>query len=131
MSIRVLVAEDADAYRDTLVALLGLEDDMKVVAELSSGERIVSVALELCPDVALLDIDLPGVDGLTAAAELVRRLPACRVLMLTGVTVRDGRRRALAAGASGLFFKDGSADDLVDAVRRVARGGRVFDVRPR
>jgi two-component system response regulator DesR len=79
--------------------------------------------------VALLDIDLPGSDGLTAAAELARRLPACRVLILTGLTVRDGLRRAQAAGASGFLFKDGSADDVVDAVRRIARGERVFDVR--
>src|SRR5262245_55682594 len=107
MSIRVLVAEDADAYRDTLVALLDLEDDFEVVAALSSGERIVPAALEHRPDVALLDIDLPGVDGLTASAELARRLPGCQVLILTGLTFTDGFRRAQAAGASGFLFKDG------------------------
>jgi two-component system response regulator DesR len=128
MSIRVLVAEDADAYRDTLVALLNLEDDLEVVTELSSGEHIVPMALDHHPDVALLDIDLPVVNGLTAAAELARRLPACRVLILTGLTVRDGFDRALAVGASGFLFKDGSAADIIDAVRRVARGERVFDV---
>lgn len=131
MSTRVLVAEDVDAYRDTLVAILELEDDLEVVAELSTGDRIVSAALEHRPDVALLDIDLPAVDGLTAAAELRTRLPGCRVLILTGLTSPDSLSRALAADVSGFLGKDGPADDLVNAVRRVARGERVFDFRPR
>jgi two-component system response regulator DesR len=129
MSTRVLVAEDADAYRDTLVAILELEDDLEVVAELASGDHIVPAALEHHPDVALLDIDLPGTDGLTAAAELGRRLPGCRVLILTGLAAPDSLGRALAANVSGFLFKDGPADRLVDAVRMVARGERVFDTR--
>jgi two-component system response regulator DesR len=126
VNTRVLVAEDVDAYRDTLVAILELEDDLEVVADLASGERIVFVALDLRPDVALLDIDLPGMDGLTAAAELRDRLPTCRVLILTGLAATDSHDRALAAGVSGFLVKDRPADDLVDAVRRVARGERVF-----
>jgi two-component system response regulator DesR len=127
MSIRVLVAEDVDAYRETLVAILNLEDDLEVVAEVASGDRIVSVALDQCPEVALLDVDLPGVDGLTAAAELRRRLPACRVLILTGHATPDNARRALAAGVSGFLVKDMPADDLVDAVRAAAaRDGQSF-----
>jgi two-component system response regulator DesR len=129
MSTRVLVAEDVDDYRDTLVAILDLEDDLDVVAELASGDHIVPAALEHHPDVALLDIDLPGTDGLTAAAELSRQLPTCRVLILTGLTLPDGLGRALAVGVSGVLFKDGPADDLVAAVRRVARGERLFGAR--
>jgi two-component system response regulator DesR len=131
MRTRVLVAEDVEVLRDTLVALLELEGDLEVVAELASGDRIVPEALARHPDVALLDIDLPGTDGLTAAAELRERLPACRVLILTGLATPDSRRRALAAGVSGFMVKDGPADDLIDAVRRVARGERVFAARPR
>lgn len=131
MRTRVLIAEDVTMLRDTLVALLELEVDLEVVAELASGDRIVAAALERHPDVALLDIDLPGTDGLTAAAELRRWLPTCRVLILTGLAGPDSRNRALAAGVSGFLVKDGPADDLVDAVRRLARGERVFDAQPR
>ena len=127
VSTRVLIAEDVDAYRDTLVDVLELEDDLEVVVALAAGDLIVAAALEHHPDVALLDIDLPGTDGLTAAAELRLRVPACRVLILTGLDPRTTLRRAQAAGVSGFLVKEGSADDLVDAVRRVARGERVFD----
>jgi len=131
MRTRVLIAEDVDVLRGTLVALLELEDDLEVVAELASGDRIVPAALQRNPDVALLDIDLPGTDGLTAAAELHQRLPGCRVLILTGLAGADHLARALAAGVSGFLVKDGPADDLIDAVRRVARGERVFAAPPR
>jgi two-component system response regulator DesR len=130
MRTRILLAEDVEVIRETLVALLELEGDLEVVAELASGDRIVPEALERRPDVALLDIDLPGTDGLTAAAELRERLPACRVLILTGLATVDSRGRALAAGVSGFLVKDGPADDLIDAVRRVARGERVFAALP-
>ena len=130
MSIRILVADDADAYRDTVVAVLELEDDLEVVAEVASGDRIVPTAMELEPDVALLDIDLPGLDGLTAAARLRGRLPTCRVLILTGLAADDHVHRALAAGVSGFLVKDGTADDLVRAVRSAARGERVFPTHP-
>jgi two-component system response regulator DesR len=130
VSIRVLVAEDVDVFRDTLVALIGLEGDLDVVAEMASGDRIVPAALECRPDVALLDVDLPGIDGLTAAAVLRERVPACRVLILTGLTGAGVVDRAMAVGVSGFLGKDRSADDLVDAVRRVARGELVFDARP-
>jgi two-component system response regulator DesR len=131
MRTRVLVAEDVEVLRETLVALLELEGDLEVVAELASGDRIVPEALEVHPDVALLDVDLPGIDGLTAATELRERLPACRVLILTALATADSRGRALAAGVSGFLVKDGPADDLIDAVRRIARGERVFAARPR
>jgi two-component system response regulator DesR len=131
MRIRVLVAEDVTVLRDTLVALLELEDDLEVVASVARGDRIVPAALAHRPDVALLDIDLPGTDGLTAAADLRGRLPSCRVLILTGLASSGSRSRALAAGASGFLVKAGAADDLVDAVRRAARGERLFAGLPR
>jgi two-component system response regulator DesR len=130
MSIRILVADDADAYRDTVVAILELEDDLEVVAEVASGDQVVPTALEFEPDVALLDIDLPAVDGLTAAARLRARLPTCRVLILTGLAADDHVHRALAVGVSGLLVKDGTADDLVRAVRGTARGDRVYPAVP-
>ncbi|WP_226899580.1 response regulator [Nonomuraea phyllanthi] len=123
---RVLIAEDADVVRDTLVALLELEDDLEVVAELASGDRIVPAALQHCPDVAVLDIDLPHVDGLTAAAELRRRLPACRTVILTGLAGPANLHRAVAAGASAFLAKGGPADVLIDAIRRVVRGERLI-----
>ena len=125
--IRVLIAEDMRILRDTLVALLELEDDLKVVAELSSGADVVPAALEHRPNVAVLDIDLPGADGLTAAAELRRRLPQCRTLILTGLGRPGTLRRALAAQVSGFLVKDAPAQELLDAVRRVAMGERVID----
>ncbi len=127
--IKVLVAEDVRVMRETLVALLSLEDDIDVVAALAAGDRIMPAALRHHPDVALLDIDLPGTDGLTAAAELAGRLPGCRALILTGLGTPDNLQRALAAGVSGFLLKDGPAEELIDAIRIVARGGRVFDPR--
>jgi two-component system, NarL family, response regulator DesR len=127
--IRVLVAEDARQVRETLVALLDLEDDIEVAVAVAAGDQVVSAALRYRPDVALLDIGLPGTDGITAAAELARRLPGCRVLMLTGLAAPDALSAALRAGVSGYLLKDGSAEHLLGAVRAVARGGRVIDTR--
>ncbi len=125
--IRVLVAEDMRILRDTLVATLDLEDDLEVVAAVVTGDRIVPEALHHRPDVAVLDIDLPGVDGLTAADELHRRLPGCRVLILTGLGRPGHMRRAVAAHVSGFLLKDAPSDELLAAVRQIAAGGRVFD----
>jgi two-component system, NarL family, response regulator DesR len=125
--IRVLVAEDMRILRDTLVAVLNLEDDIDVVAEVADGAAIVPAVLADGPDVAILDIDLPGVDGLTAAAALHERCPRCRVLILTVLSRPGELRRALAAHVSGFLAKDTPAGDLVDAVRKVAAGQRVID----
>jgi two-component system response regulator DesR len=124
--IRVLVAEDVAVVRETLVALLDLEDDMMVVAAVGAGGHIVPAAFEHRPDVALLDIDLPEVDGVSVAATLAERLPGCRTLILTGLARPGDRTRAAAAGARGFLTKDQPADDLVDAVRRVAHGERLL-----
>jgi two-component system, NarL family, response regulator DesR len=125
--VRILIAEDMRILRDTLVALLNLEDDLDVVAELATGDQIVPAALKHHPDVAVIDIDLPGTDGLTAAAELHRRLPQCRTLILTALGRPGTLRRALDANVSGFMVKDSPADGLIDAVRRIARGERLID----
>lgn len=101
MIIRVLLAEDMHLVRGALVALLGLEEDIEVVAELADGDDIVPTALEVKPDVAVIDIDLAGMDGLTAAAQLQEVMPECRTLILTSLGRPGTFRRALAAGVRG------------------------------
>jgi two-component system response regulator DesR len=125
--IRVLVAEDQAMIRGALVALLATEPDIEVVAQVERGDRVVEAALRTTPDVALLDIEMPGKDGIAAAAELHAQLPSCRVLILT-VFGRPGYlRRAIDAGVSGFMLKDAPPDELATAIRRTARGERVVD----
>jgi two-component system, NarL family, response regulator DesR len=119
--IRVLVAEDMRIVRETLVTLFSLEEDIEVVAQVAAGTSIVPAAVQHLPDVALLDIGLPGEDGLSAAAELSRRLPDCKVVVLTALGTPDMRQRAAAAGVSGFLLKDVPAETLLDAVRSAAR----------
>jgi two-component system, NarL family, response regulator DesR len=125
--IRVLIAEDMHMIRGALVALLSLEDDVEVVAELERGDLIVQTALETHPDVAVVDIDLPGLDGLTAAEQLHQRLPECRTLVLTGLSQPGNLLRALKVHVRGFIVKDAPAETLADGVRRFARGERVID----
>lgn len=125
--VRVLIAEDMHMLRKALVALLEFEPDIEVVAEFSSGAEILPRAMELRPDVAVLDIDLPGVDGLTAAGELHTAVPECRTMMLTSLGRPGNLRRALAAHVSGFLLKDSTPDKLCDAIRAVAKGERVID----
>jgi two-component system, NarL family, response regulator DesR len=125
--IRVLIAEDMHMIRGALVALLSLEDDMEVVAELERGDQIVDTALATRPDVAVVDIDLPGLDGLSAAEQLYQRLPECRTLVLTGLSQPGNLLRALKVHVRGFIVKDAPAETLADGVRRVARGERVID----
>lgn len=125
--IRVLIAEDMHLIRGALVALLSLEDDMQVVAQLDRGDRIVETAVRTRPDVAVLDIDLPGTDGLTAAEELYRQLPDCRTLVLTGLSQPGHLLRALHVHVRGFIVKDAPAETLAEGIRRVARGERVID----
>jgi two-component system, NarL family, response regulator DesR len=125
--LRVLIAEDMHLIRGALVALLSLEDDMEVVAELERGDQIVPTALETRPDVAVVDIDLPGLDGLSAADRLARQLPSCRVLVLTGLSQPGSLLRALKVHVRGFIVKDAPAQTLADGIRRVARGERVID----
>jgi two-component system response regulator DesR len=125
--IRILLAEDQGMVQDALATLLGMEDDLEVVARLPSGDRVVETAMALRPDVALLDIELPGTDGLTAAAELHRALPVCRILILTTFARPGYLRRAMQAGAAGFMVKDGPVEALVQAIRDVLDGRQVID----
>jgi two-component system, NarL family, response regulator DesR len=125
--IRILLAEDQHVVRGALVALLELEADLTVVAQVDTGDKVVPAALAYRPDVAVLDIDLPGGDGLAAAAELRERLPECRTLMLTGHGKPGHLRRALDAQVTGYLLKTAPPDDLVAAIRAVASGQRVLD----
>ncbi|MFF4601718.1 DNA-binding response regulator [Streptomyces sp. NPDC001339] len=126
--IRVLLAEDMELLRGALVRLLRWEEDITVVAELGRGDEIVPVALETKPDVALIDIDLPGLDGIAAAAELHRSLPECRSLIVTSLGRPGNLRRAMKAHASGFLLKDTPPDQLVTAIRKIVAGERVLDV---
>jgi two-component system response regulator DesR len=125
--IRVLIAEDMHLIRGALVALLSLEQDMEVVAELERGDEIIPTAQRTRPDVAVVDIDLPGMDGLTAAEQLQAVLPECRTLILTGLGQPGNLLRALKAHVRGFIVKDAPADSLADGIRRVAAGHRVID----
>jgi two-component system response regulator DesR len=125
--IKVLIAEDMHLIRGALVALLSLEADMEVVAELERGDVIVDTARRTRPDVAVLDIDLPGMDGLTAAGLLYDELPECRTLILTGLSQPGHLLRALKVHVRGFIVKDAPADTLADGIRRVAAGQRVID----
>jgi two-component system response regulator DesR len=127
MTIRLLLADDQALVRGALSALLGLEPDLEVVAEVGSGDLVVAAALEHRPDVALLDVEMPGIDGIDATALLREAAPAVRVLIVTTFGRPGYLRRALQAGASGFVVKDTPAAQLADAVRRVHAGLRVVD----
>jgi two-component system, NarL family, response regulator DesR len=126
-AIRVLIAEDMHLIRGALTALLRLEPDMTVVAELDRGDVIVATACQVRPDVAVLDIGLPGLDGLSAAQQLHEALPSCRTLVLTGMTQPGNLLRALKAHVRGFIPKDAPAEKLADGIRRVHAGERVVD----
>ncbi len=125
--IRVLIAEDMHMIRGALVALLRLERDIEVVAELDRGDTILETSLRTKPDVAVIDIDLPGLDGLSAAASLRERLPTCQTLVLTGLSQPGNLLRALKAHVKGFLLKDAPAPALANAIRSVAAGRRVLD----
>ncbi|HET8641871.1 MAG TPA: response regulator transcription factor [Pseudonocardiaceae bacterium] len=125
--IKVLLAEDMHMVRGALVALLNLEPDIEVIAEVSSGDQIVPTARRVRPHVAVIDIDLPGLDGLTAASELHEKVPDCRTLILTSLGRPGTLRRALSARVGGFILKDAPAAELADAIRGVAVGRRMVD----
>ena len=124
---RVLLAEDQAMVRGALAALLGLEPDIEVVAETGRGDEVLECALRARPDVALIDIEMPGLDGLAAAAQLRAAIPSYRVVIVTTFGRPGYLRRALEAGATGFVLKDAPAAQLADTIRRVARGQRVVD----
>jgi two-component system, NarL family, response regulator DesR len=125
--IRILLAEDQHMVRGALAALLALEPDLEVVAQVAAGDKVVPAALKAQPDVALLDIEMPGMDGIEAAERLHAELPDCRVLILTTFGRPAYLRQAMEAGASGFLVKDAPAERLADAIRRATRGQRIID----
>lgn len=125
--IRVLLADDQALVRGALAALLALERDIDVVSEVGRGDEVVGAARSSAADVCLLDIEMPGADGIAATAAVRRALPGTRVLIVTTFGRPGYLRRALEAGASGFVVKDTPAHDLAEAVRRVHAGVRVVD----
>ncbi|MCK7624137.1 response regulator transcription factor [Streptomyces sp. RS10V-4] len=125
--IRLLLAEDQSMVREALAALLSLEDDLEVVAQAARGDEVVGAARDGQVDVALLDIEMPGLSGLDAAARLRDALPGVKVVILTTFGRPGYLRRAMEAGADAFLVKDAPAAQLADAVRRVLRGERVID----
>lgn len=126
-SIRVLLAEDQAMVRGAIASLLELEDDIEVVAQVGRGDEVMPAARAGAPDVALLDIEMPGGTGLEAAETLAAELPGCRVLILTTFGRPGYLRRAMTAGAAGFLLKDAPADELADAIRRARAGERIVD----
>ncbi len=125
--IRVLLAEDQGMVRGALATLLALEADIEVVAQCSRGDEVVAAAEAARPDVALLDIEMPGLDGLKAASLLHQAMPDCTIIILTTFGRPGYLRRAMEAGATGFVVKDGPADQLAVSIRRAVAGERVID----
>ena len=125
--IRLLLADDQALVRGAMAALLDMEPDLKVVAEVGRGDEVLDSVRANDVDVALLDVEMPGLDGVAAARALHKAAPACRVLMVTTFGRPGYLRQAMAAGASGFIVKDTPARQLADAVRRVHEGLRVVD----
>jgi len=125
--IRLLLADDQTLVRTALATLLELEEDFAVVAQVGRGDEVVTAARESQPDVALLDIEMPGMDGLTAAATLRATLPGTRIVILTTFGRPGYMRRAMESGVSGFILKDSPADKLAETIRRVRDGKKVID----
>jgi two-component system, NarL family, response regulator DesR len=125
--IRVLLAEDQGMVRGAIAALLSLESDIEVVAEVGRGDEAIASAMRVRPDVALLDIEMPGQDGLAVARTLRQQLPSCRSLILTTYARPGFFQRAMESGAFGFLLKDAPARELAAAIRRCAAGERVID----
>ena len=127
VKIQILLAEDQAMVRGALTALLRLEEDIEVVAEVSQGDQVLPAALKFRLDVALLDIEMPGGDGLSAAQALHKSAPSCRIVILTTFGRSGYLRQAMESGAVGFLLKDAPAEQLAIAIRRVMAGERVVD----
>jgi two-component system response regulator DesR len=127
VTVRLLLADDQELIRSALAVLLELEGDFEVVASVGRGDEVVAAARASQPDVALLDIEMPGIDGLAAAGVLAQEVPTCRALIVTTFGRPGYLRRAMESGAFGFVVKDAPPEQLADAIRRVAAGERVVD----
>lgn len=127
MTIRLLIADDQAMVRGALAALLDLENDLEVVGQVGRGDEVVDACREHRPDVVLMDVEMPGMDGIAASAALRRAMPEVRVLVVTTFGRPGFLRRAMQAGVQGFVVKDTPATQLADAVRRVNEGLRVVD----
>ncbi len=126
-TVRLLIAEDVDLVAEAFEALLSTEPGFEVVARVGRGDLVLPAVLEHRPDVAVLDVDMPGATGIEAAALITAAYPACKVLLLTALPGSGHLHRALAAGASGYLVKATTAARLIDGIRTVAAGGTVID----
>lgn len=122
-----MLAEDTDMVRGALTALLEREPDIEVVAEVERGDLVEEAARRTRPDVAILDVDMPGMSGIEAAVRLAEAVPATNVLLLTNLGQPAIVRQALAAKVEGFLLKDSPPGELAEAVRKVARGERMID----
>ena len=125
--LRILIAEDIDLVAEAFQALLETEPDFEVVARVGRGDEVLEAARRTLPDIALLDVDMPGATGIEATAQLAAAQPDCKVLLLTSLPGSGHIPKALAAGASGYVVKSMSATQLIDAIRSVASGRTVID----
>ncbi|MEV0631212.1 response regulator transcription factor [Nonomuraea wenchangensis] len=124
MTIRVLLADDEHLVRGAIAALLDLEEGIQVIAQVGRGDEVVAAVSEHRPDVAVLDIEMPGMDGLSAAEQISAQ---CKIVILTSLGRPGYLRRAMAAGVGGFLGKDASAEELAMAIRKVQGGGRYLD----
>jgi DNA-binding NarL/FixJ family response regulator len=124
--IRVLIADDQALARDGVAAVLQTQQDIEVVAQVGNGRDAVQAARRLLPDVALLDIRMPVLDGIKATTEIIGTCPATAILVLTTFDLDEYVYAALKAGASGFLIKDATREQIIDAVRSVARGDTVL-----
>ena len=124
---RILIAEDQEMVRGALISLLELEEDLEVVAQVGRGDEVLGAARASAPDVALLDIEMPGMTGLEALEQLAAVLPAVKILILTTFGRPGYLRRAMEGGAAGFVLKDAPATELASAIRRALAGERIVD----
>jgi two-component system response regulator DesR len=124
---RILIAEDQAMVREAIAGLLALENDFEVVAQVGRGDEVLAAAQASEPDVALLDIEMPGANGLEVLGRLVERRPDCRILILTTFGRPGYLRRAMEGGAAGFLLKDAPIAELASAIRRAIAGERIVD----
>jgi two-component system response regulator DesR len=124
---RILIAEDQEMVRGALISLLELEDDLQVVAQVGRGDEVLDAARASAPDVALLDIEMPGMTGLEALEQLAAELPTVKILILTTFGRPGYLQRAMEGGAAGFVLKDAPATELASAIRRALAGERIVD----